>query len=142
MDSVLVTWEQLGLFFEFFGVKDWEPTTFLKNERFSQAESLLFYEFFSECLAVDEEDSVTLTFNLARLSPIRHRYEAIFLDLHRYEWTQRSQNINFFRTPKESQLFISQLVKLSILQRVVPLHAQTNLWIKKGQAGSVITILF
>ena len=96
MDSVLVTWEQLSLFFEFFGVKDWEPTTFLKNERFSQAESLLFYEFFSECLAVDEEDSVTLTFNLARLSPIRHRYEAIFLDLHRYEWTQRSQNINFF----------------------------------------------
>lgn len=87
MDSVLVTWEQLGLFFEFFGINDWEPTTFLKNERFSQAESLLFYEFFSECLAVDEEDNVTLTFNLARLNPIRHRYEAIFLDLHRYEWT-------------------------------------------------------
>jgi len=36
---------------------------------------------------VDEEDNVTLTFNLARLNPIRHRYEAIFLDLHRYEWT-------------------------------------------------------
>lgn len=84
------------MFFKFFGVKDWEPTSFLKNERFNHTEALLFYQYFSECLAVDEDDNVTLTFSLARLNPVRHRYDAIFLDLHRYEWTQRIWGLNFF----------------------------------------------
>lgn len=86
-DSVLVTWELLGQFFDFFGIKNWEPTQFLKQERFNQDEALIFYQFFPECLAINEDDSVTLTFNLARLSPVRHRYDMIFLNLHRLEWT-------------------------------------------------------
>lgn len=45
---------------------------------------------------MNEADSVTLTFSLARLNPIRHRYDLIFLRLHRFEWTQRMNELNFF----------------------------------------------
>ena len=80
-DSVLVTWEQLGQFFAFFGIKDWEPSNFLKRERFTQDEALIFYHFFTETLSLDEDDNVTLTFSLSRLNSILHRYDRIFLDL-------------------------------------------------------------
>lgn len=95
-DSVSITWEQLGTFFEFFGILNWEPTQFLKNQRFNQDESLIFYQYFPECLAVNESDSVSMSFSLSRLNPIRHRYDSIFLNLHRYEWTQRVWKLNYF----------------------------------------------
>lgn len=86
-DSVLITWENLASFFEFFGIKSWEPNNFFKSERFLKDEALVFYHFFPECLAVNEEDNVTLTFNISRLNPVRHRYDMIFLNLERFEWT-------------------------------------------------------
>ena len=95
-DSVLVTWEQLGQFFAFFGIQDWEPSNFLKRERFTQDEALIFYHFFTETLSLDEDDNVTLTFSLSRLNAVLHRYDRIFLDLQRYEWTQRLWDLNYF----------------------------------------------
>lgn len=45
---------------------------------------------------MDLEDKVTLTFSIDRLDNVRHKYDAIFLHLSRFEWTQRVFSVNFF----------------------------------------------
>lgn len=95
-DSVLVSWENMAEFFAFFGIFKWDPIGFLKRESFNQQESLIFYKFFPECLCLNENDNVSLKLDLTRLSPVRHYYDLVFLNLHRFEWTQRTYEINFF----------------------------------------------
>lgn len=95
-DSVIVSWESLTHFFKYFGLTQWDPANMLKRQQFDKAEAFIFYNFFSECLAMDADDNVTLTFNLERLNDVRHKYEMIFLYLQKFEWTQRTCNVNYY----------------------------------------------
>jgi len=52
-----------------------------------------------------------------------------------------AHDIDLLGTPEESQLFVSELVKLSILQGVIALHAHTAQGIQERQAPGVISIL-
>ena len=56
----------------------------------------MFYNFFSECLGVDENDQVTLTFSLNRLSDEVQKYDRIFLKLNDYKWIQDHMKIDYF----------------------------------------------
>lgn len=95
-DSVQVTWEQIGKFFSFFGMKNWEPSSFLKRMKFNQAEAFLFYNFFAECLDVDKGDCVSLVFSLDRLSEVRHKYDMIFLNIAEFEWVKNNMRIDYY----------------------------------------------
>ena len=95
-DSVVVSWENLQKFFRYFGVKNWDPAGLLKRQSFNQAEAFIFYHFFGECLAMDPDDNVTLTFSIDRLNDTRIKFDSVFLHLQRHEWTQRVFGLNFF----------------------------------------------
>jgi len=80
-DSVVISWESLQKFFRYFGMKNWEPLSFLKRQQFNQAEAFVFYHFFGVCLAIDQDDNVTLTFSLDRLDDTKLKFDTIFLHL-------------------------------------------------------------
>ena len=86
-DSVVVSWENLQKFFRYFGLKNWDAANLLKSLQFNQAEAFIFYHFFGECLAMDPDDNVTLTFSIDRLNDTKLKHDTIFLHLQRYEWT-------------------------------------------------------
>jgi hypothetical protein len=42
-----------------------------------------------------------------------------------------SQDVYFFGSPEKSQLFVSEFVKLSILQGIIPLHTHSALGVQE-----------
>ena len=94
-DSVLIPWEALQTFFEFFGLP-FDPIDFLKRRRFSKAEAFLFYQHIGDCLLLDPVHGAELLFDLTALTDIRHKHNMIYLQLDKHDYVKSKADLAFY----------------------------------------------
>ena len=73
-DSVLITWENLQTFFQFFGL-EFDAHEYLKRGCFSKAEAFLFYHYVGDCLMLEPSHGAYLIFDLTVLTQRAYHYD-------------------------------------------------------------------